>query len=173
MDKGNSLLFDQNDNNVQNEFDFIKSIHQWTVFCLEQASKIASEVIIVRNSGSLKLSAFILLCLCLGVNNFPKTTMLMVALFGWYAWNVYKIWCSDFKDRSPREERNSPSNKDVPLLVTRKRRMKRQHSLFWRQKRDEGMAKGQRILKVSHSVCQCIGNVANPTSALTLKMFIN
>ena len=123
---------------------------------LKAASKFFSEVIIVRNSDSEKMSAIILLCLSLGVYNFPKTTTVMVALYGWYAWNVYKLWCIDFKERFPRENKSSPSNKDVPPPHHEGHNKSGGDSI----NRGGGRTlrqMGRRLRKVSHSKCQCIG----------------
>ena len=107
-------------------------------------------LLMVRESDSLKLAAFILLSLLLAILHFPKTSIIFGALYGLYAWNCYKIWCSDFKQRFPRENHSSPSHKDVPRPIL---------DQFGKNTTDGLNEKGRRLRKVSHSNCKCVGKI--------------
>ena len=139
MDVGHhSLLFEHN-NNLE-ETQSIKS-KKMKGSLIERLLKIVSMVVMVRESDSLKLAAFILLSLLLAILHFPKTSIIFGALYGWYTWNCYKTWCSDFKQRFPRENHSSPSHKDVP---------RPSHDQFGRNTIDGLNEKGRRLQKVSH-----------------------
>ena len=148
MDVGHhSLLFEHN-NNLE-ETQSIKS-KKMKGSLIERLLKIVSMVVMVRESDSLKLAAFILLSLLLAILHFPKTSIIFGALYGWYTWNCYKTWCSDFKQRFPRENHSSPSHKDVP---------RPSHDQFGRNTTDGLNEKGRRLHKISHSNCKCVGKV--------------
>ena len=73
----------------------------------------------MRNGDSLKLAGVILWGLILGGYAFPNMTLVIVALYGCYACLIYALWTYDFWNRRvPREDPASPSNRDIPRLLT-------------------------------------------------------
>ena len=154
-----NLKHEQNNNDPKIHLDtnHRPASQYYVAILLRRAVNAVSRVAIVRNPDSAKLACSILVCFLVGISNFPNITLAIGFLYGLYCWWVYKAWCEDFSGRSSREMEDSPSNKDVPLLVAKERSVRRKHTMFWRQKKEEGMEKGQRILKVTHSFCRCTG----------------
>ena len=116
----------------------------------------------VRNPDSLKLLAFILLFMFLGICYFPLTLFAIVALYGCFVCHVYIIWQKDFKaeNRVPREDAASPSNKDAPALQGQF--WTDIHNFLlpskWEQKRREERKKRLRNAKVTPGKCfKCTG----------------
>ena len=73
----------------------------------------------MRNGDSLKLAGVILWGLILGGYAFPNMALVIVALYGCYACLIYALWTYDFWNRRvPREDPASPSNRDIPRLLT-------------------------------------------------------